>query len=51
MSDFVIAKYLRISQDDTISESMSIPHQRLLLDGFIDELAIANTTILEFVET
>ena len=48
MSDFVIAKYLRLSQDDAISESMSIPHQRLMLDEFIDELAIPNATTIEF---
>jgi len=46
--DFVIAKYLRLSQDDAISESMSISHQRLMLDEFIDELSIPNATILEF---
>ena len=50
MSDFVIAKYLRLSQDDAVSESMSIPHQRIMLDEFIDELAIPNTTVLEFVD-
>jgi len=48
MRDFVIAKYLRLSQDDAISESMSISHQRLMLDEFIDELAIPNATVLEF---
>ena len=50
MNDCVIAKYLRLSQDDAISESMSIPHQRLLLDEFIDEASIPNTTVLEFVD-
>jgi DNA invertase Pin-like site-specific DNA recombinase len=48
MNEFVIAKYLRLSIDDAVSESMSIPHQRLMLDEFIDELAIPNTTVIEF---
>jgi hypothetical protein len=38
MSDFVIAKYLRLSLDDAVSGSMSIPHQRLMLDEYIDWL-------------
>ena len=50
MNEYVIAKYLRLSQDDAISESMSIPHQRLMLDEFIDELSIPNITVLEFVD-
>ena len=50
MNDCVIAKYLRLSLDDAVSESMSIPHQRLLLDEFIDEASIPNTTVLEFVD-
>ena len=53
MNDYFIAKYLRLSQDDAVSESMSIPHQRIMLDGFIDELSIpnpSNTTVLEFVD-
>jgi DNA invertase Pin-like site-specific DNA recombinase len=48
MNDFVIAKYLRLSLDDAVSESMSIPHQRLMLDEFIDSLTIPNATIIEF---
>jgi DNA invertase Pin-like site-specific DNA recombinase len=50
MNEYVIAKYLRLSQDDAVSESMSIPHQRLMLNEFVDELPIPNATILEFVD-
>ena len=50
MSDYVIAKYLRLSQDDAVSESMSIPHQRMMLDEFLEELNIHNATALEFVD-
>jgi DNA invertase Pin-like site-specific DNA recombinase len=50
MNDFVIAKYLRLSQDDAISESMSIPHQRELLNEYIEGLEIPNATVIEFVD-
>jgi len=46
VNDFTIAKYLRISQDDAVSESMSIPHQRLMLDEFIEELGVPNASVL-----
>jgi len=50
--DFVIAKYIRLSMDDGISDSLSIPHQHMLLDAHIDELEIPNpnTTVIEFVD-
>jgi DNA invertase Pin-like site-specific DNA recombinase len=48
MTDFVFAKYLRLSKDDTDSESMSIPHQRIMLDEFIEELGVPSSTVLEF---
>jgi len=50
MNEYVIVKYIRLSQDDAVSESLSIPHQRLLLDRYIDELDIPNATVLEFVD-
>jgi len=50
MFDYVIAKYIRLSIDDGISESMSIPSQRLQLDNYIEELEIPNATIMEFVD-
>lgn len=50
MSEYVIAKYIRLSQDDAVSESLSIPNQRLLLDRHIDALDIPNATVLEFVD-
>jgi len=49
-ADFVIAKYIRLSMDDGISESLSIPHQHMLLDAHIDELEIPNATVIEFVD-
>jgi len=50
MSKYIIAKYIRLSVDDGITESMSIPHQRLMLDNHIDDLDIPNAEILEFVD-
>ena len=50
MNEYVIAKYIRLSQDDAVSESLSIPNQRLLLDRHIDELDIPNATVIEFVD-
>jgi DNA invertase Pin-like site-specific DNA recombinase len=50
MNEYVIAKYIRLSLDDAISESLSIPHQRLLLDEYIEELDIPNAEVLEFVD-
>ena len=50
MNEYVIAKYIRLSQDDAVSESLSIPHQRLLLDKHIDEIDIPNSSVLEFVD-
>jgi len=56
MNDFVIAKYIRLSVDDGITESSSIAHQHLLLNRHIEELGLlgdntsASATILEFVD-
>jgi hypothetical protein len=50
MNDYVIAKYIRLSQDDAISESLSIPHQRLLLDSHIEDMDLPGAQVLEFVE-
>ena len=50
MIEYVIAKYIRLSIEDEKTESMSIPHQRLMLDRHIDDLDIPNATILEFVD-
>ncbi|MCL1846069.1 MAG: recombinase family protein [Defluviitaleaceae bacterium] len=49
-ADFVIAKYIRLSMDDGITESLSIPNQHMLLDAHIDELEIPNATVIEFVD-
>lgn len=50
MKDYVIAKYIRLSIEDGITESMSIPSQRKMLDQYIDKLDIPTTKILEFVD-
>ena len=50
MIEYVIAKYIRLSLDEAVTESMSIPHQRLMLDKHIDGLEIPNATVLEFVD-
>ena len=50
MSDYVIAKYIRLSQDDAVSESLSIANQHALLDRHIDSLDMPNATVLEFVD-
>jgi DNA invertase Pin-like site-specific DNA recombinase len=50
MMDFVVAKYIRLSIEDGVTESMSIPHQRLLLDEHIESLDIPNARVLEFVD-
>ena len=50
MNEYVIAKYVRLSIEDEKTESMSIPHQQLMLDKHIDELDIPNAKVLEFVD-
>ena len=50
MNEYVIAKYMRLSLDDAVTKSFSIPHQRKLLDRHIDELDIPNATVLEFID-
>ena len=50
MSEYVIAKYIRLSVEDAKSDSMSIANQRLLLDRHIQALDIPNADILEFVD-
>ena len=50
MNKYVIAKYIRLSLDDVITESTSIPAQRMLLDRHIDDMDIPNIEILEFVD-
>jgi DNA invertase Pin-like site-specific DNA recombinase len=50
MSEYVIAKYLRLSIEDEKTESLSIENQHLLLDRHIDDLDIPNAKILNFVD-
>jgi DNA invertase Pin-like site-specific DNA recombinase len=50
MNNYIIAKYIRLSIDDAITDSLSISNQRKLLDRHIDELEIPNATVLEFCD-
>jgi len=50
MAEYVIAKYIRLSLDDSKSDSMSIENQRLLIGKHIMELDIPNTKTIEFVD-
>jgi DNA invertase Pin-like site-specific DNA recombinase len=50
MGEYTIAKYIRLSLDDAISDSMSIENQRLLLDAHIAGLDIPNVTVIERVD-
>jgi len=50
MNEYVIAKYIRLSQDDAVSESLSIPHQHLLLDSHIEDMDLPGAQVLEFVD-
>ena len=47
INEYVIAKYIRLSVEDAVAESLSIPNQRLLLDRHIDDLDIPNAKVLE----
>lgn len=47
---YVIAKYIRLSVEDSKTESLSIENQHRQLDNFIAELPIKNVTVLEFVD-
>jgi len=50
LDNYVIVKYIRLSLDDTQSESMSIENQRLMLDGFIADMDCCDAPALEFVD-
>jgi len=50
MSNYVIVKYIRLSVDDGITDSLSIPSQRSILDKHIDGLDIPNAEIIEMVD-
>ena len=50
MSEYVIAKYIRLSLDDTQTDSVSIDTQRRVLDAHIAELDIPNAKVMEFVD-
>ena len=50
MNKYVIAKYIRLSLEDAKTDSLSIPNQRLLLDGYIDSLELDDVETLDFVD-
>lgn len=50
LSEYVIAKYLRLSIEDDKTESLSIENQHLLLDRHIDGLELPNARVLNFVD-
>lgn len=50
MDKYVIAKYIRLSMDEAVSESASIPTQHYTLDRHIEALDIPNATVLDFVD-
>ncbi|WP_409968485.1 recombinase family protein [Bengtsoniella intestinalis] len=45
-----IAKYIRLSLEDSRSESQSIDNQRLLLDTYLQSIDASNAEVLEFVD-
>jgi hypothetical protein len=47
MSEYVIAKYIRLSLDDARTDSMSIENQRLILDRHIAGLDIPGAEVIE----
>ena len=49
-NEYVVAKYIRLSLDDGITESLSIPNQHKLLDAFIDEMEVPGIRVVEFVD-
>jgi DNA invertase Pin-like site-specific DNA recombinase len=50
LDNYVIAKYIRLSIEDSKSDSMSIENQRLLLDLHISSMGLNGAKILEFVD-
>ena len=50
MRRYTIAKYIRLSLEDSKTESLSIPNQNHILDRHIDSLDIPDVEILEFID-
>lgn len=50
MDKYIIALYLRLSLDDSKTQSVSIETQRKILQAFVDSLEIPNAEIIEFVD-
>ena len=49
MADLIIAKYIRLSLDDSHTDSMSLGHQHLLLDQYIADSDL-DGPVREFVD-
>jgi len=50
LGNYIIAKYIRLSIEDSKSDSMSIENQRLLLNRHICSMGLPDTEIREFVD-
>lgn len=50
MNNFVVAKYIRLSIEDSQTSSLSIENQRNLLDAHIKDLSLHDAEIIEFVD-
>ena len=50
MGKYVVAKYIRLSMEDTKNDSLSVENQRLLLDAHIAEMCVPDAEVLEFVD-
>ena len=50
MSEFIIAKYIRLSVEDSKSDSMSIENQRLMIDKYISGLDAEHVKTIEFID-
>ena len=50
MAEYIIAKYIRLSIEDSKTDSLSVENQRLMLDKRVEEMNIPGVKVLEFVD-
>jgi len=50
MSKYVVAMYIRLSVEDTKTDSLSISNQRLLIGRYIDAMEQMDMEVLEFID-
>jgi len=50
LAEYIIAKYIRLSIEDTKTDSLSVENQRLLLNRYIAEMDMPDAKVLEFVD-